>query len=112
MGQTLSLTALRVLRAFLDANGEPQYGLALSGATGIKAGSLYPILSRFEGTRWITGAWEEIDEAAAGRRRRRYYRLTGVGERVAREALANATDQLSPAAAPDRRDLNPRWKPS
>lgn len=112
MGQALSFTALRVLRAFLDAKREPQYGLALSEATGIKAGSLYPILNRFESRRWITGAWEEIDEAAAGRRRRRYYRLTGAGERAAREALANATDQLSPASARNRRELNPRWKPS
>jgi PadR family transcriptional regulator PadR len=112
MGQALSITALRVLRAFLDAKGEPQYGLALSEATGIKAGSLYPILSRFESTRWITGDWEKIDEAVAGRRRRRYYRLTGAGARAAREALANATSQLSPAAPRNRRGLSPRWKPS
>jgi PadR family transcriptional regulator, regulatory protein PadR len=112
MVQALSLTALRVLRAFLDAKGEPQYGLALSRVTGIKAGSLYPILSRFESARWVTGAWEDIDEAVEGRRRRRFYSLTGAGENAARRMLANATDQLSPAGIRSRRVPNSRWRPT
>lgn len=38
--------------------------------------SLYPVLSRMEERGWIRGRWVE----KAGQRRRRYYRLTGMGE--------------------------------
>ena len=41
--------------------------------------SLYPMLYRLERRGWITGRWTE----KAGQRRRRYYRLTPLGRRVA-----------------------------
>jgi PadR family transcriptional regulator PadR len=97
MARALSYSSLVVLRALLDGGGSPQYGLALIKTTGVRAGALYPILSRFEREGWIEGSWEAIDESAEGRRKRRYYLLTGVGERAAREELANARKQLSPS---------------
>jgi DNA-binding PadR family transcriptional regulator len=112
MGLNVSLTALRVLRVFLDAPSEPQYGLGLSRATGIKAGSLYPILSRFESANWIAGEWEDIDEAVEGRRRRRFYTLTEAGEAAARQLLAHATDQLTPTSKAAKRALSPGLEPS
>ena len=97
MARALSYSSLLVLRGLLDGVGSPQYGLALIKTTGVKAGALYPILSRFEREGWIEGSWEAIDESAEGRRKRRYYVLTGIGERGARNALANARKQLSPS---------------
>src|SRR4030095_10226751 len=40
--------------------------------------SLYPLLYRLEKRRWIQGRWVE----KAGKRRRRYYRLTAEGKKV------------------------------
>jgi PadR family transcriptional regulator PadR len=97
MGRALSLTSLRVFQALLDGAASPQYGLALIKTTGIKAGAIYPILSRFEHEGWIEGSWETIDESTEGRRKRRYYRLTGIGEQAARDALGNARKQLTPS---------------
>jgi DNA-binding PadR family transcriptional regulator len=71
-------------------------------ATGVKSGSLYPMLERFERRRWIEAFDESIDEHAEGRPRRRLYRLTGVGEREARAALIDFHRNVGPA---------PRWLP-
>jgi PadR family transcriptional regulator, regulatory protein PadR len=91
-----SLATLKVLRALLDGDATDHYGLALIERTSVQAGTLYPILSRLEKDRWIEGDWEDIDEATAGRRRRRYYRLTGLGEREARQILTETAAILAP----------------
>ena len=62
-------------------------------ATGIKSGSLYPILDRLENEGWIEGAWEA--EGVGGRPPRRYYKLTGLGQREAK--LATSTLRVSPS---------------
>ena len=92
-----SLATLKVLRALLDEPGGQHYGLQLIEATDVKAGALYPILSRLEGDGLITGEWEGIDEAAAGRRRRRYCRLTAPGERTALAVLSDTARMLAPS---------------
>ena len=57
------------------------YGLELAKAAGLPTGTIYPILARLEQAGWLESAWEEVDESKAGRRRRRYYRLTAAGFR-------------------------------
>ena len=84
----LSKSSAKVLRAFLDDLDKEQYGFGLMRSTRVKSGSLYPILERFERLRWIEGYGESIDEDAKGRPRRRLYRLTALGEREARKAVA------------------------
>jgi PadR family transcriptional regulator, regulatory protein PadR len=91
----------RLLQAFLDSTGEETYGFALSQATGLKPGTLYPLLQRLVDEGWITARWEKIDESAERRRRRRYYRLTAVGETNARDAVQGETAGL--------RELMPGW---
>src|SRR5438067_1610292 len=101
MGRALSLATLKVLSAMLQNPTGEHYGLALIEATGVKAGSLYPILRRLEEHRWIVGEWEQIDESAEGRRRRRYYRLTPDGLAVAHDAVVEVSRQLRvPRATP------------
>src|ERR1700730_10201637 len=85
---TLSKSSAKVLRVFLDDPAEEQYGYGLMRSTMVKSGSLYPILDRFERLRWIEGYDEPIDEHAEGRPKRRLYRLTALGEREARKAVA------------------------
>jgi PadR family transcriptional regulator PadR len=101
MAVRLSHQTKRVLQAFLDSPTEEIYGFALSQATGLKAGTLYPVLQRLRDDGWLAARWEEIDEHVEGRRRRCYYRLTAAGEGRARIAVSKETDGL--------RTLMPGW---
>jgi PadR family transcriptional regulator PadR len=85
--RVLTLSAAKVLAAFLADPTREQYGFGLMRATGVKSGSLYPMLDRFERLGWIVASDESIDEQAEGRPRRVLYSLTGAGEREARAAL-------------------------
>jgi PadR family transcriptional regulator PadR len=93
----MTLQTQLVLRAFLDAPREEQYGLELAKASGLPTGSIYPILARLEAAGWITSDWEMIDERAEGRPRRRYYRLTSYGARASKEALERTRTRMFPS---------------
>jgi len=71
-------------------------------ATKIQSGSLYPILRRFENAGWVEVREESIDERAAGRPKRRLYRLTGVGATEGRKALFDLYGDLG---------VRPNWLP-
>ena len=90
-----------VLEQLLADPAAEWYGFDLAEHAGIRTGSIYPILARLERLGWLTSSWEEADPSEEGRPRRRFYRLTGVGEVAAREALERAT-----ADAPRR---GPAW---
>ena len=72
-----------VLTALLDA--EWTYGYDLSKATGLKSGTLYPILARLSDAEWLSTKWEAV--SGAGRPPRHLYRLTARGRAAARAAL-------------------------
>lgn len=55
-------------------------------------GTLYKALSRLEESGLLTSRWEDA-AAAEGRPRRRLYKLTGQGVRVATQALPITADQ-------------------
>jgi PadR family transcriptional regulator PadR len=83
----MTTQTLSVLSTML---GEPEadwYGLDLSKRSGLKPGTIYPILDRLLKAGWLERRWEQIDPVAEGRPRRRLYRLTGVGAPAARRAL-------------------------
>lgn len=90
----VTFQARLVLQALLDRAGAETYGFELAQITGLKPGSLYPLLRRLLAEHWVSERWEEIDESAAGRRRRRYYSLTALGERHARQAVQGDTAAL------------------
>jgi PadR family transcriptional regulator, regulatory protein PadR len=90
-----------VAQALIDIQGQETNGFELSKVTGLKPGSLYPMLQRLVDEKWVTFRWEDIDESAEQRRRRRYYRLTGLGEREARALIAHDARAL--------RQLMPGW---
>jgi len=87
----LSHQSLRVLRAFLDAVAEDiraeLAGTDIMGATHLSSGTLYPILLRFEREGLLESRWEKDRPEKLGRPRRRFYRMTQAGARVAHEAL-------------------------
>jgi DNA-binding PadR family transcriptional regulator len=73
---------LQVLQAFLAAPREWRYGYDISRDTGVKSGTLYPILMRLEENGLLESDWETSE---AGRPPRHIYRLTRTGQRAARE---------------------------
>jgi DNA-binding PadR family transcriptional regulator len=82
-------TAL-VLREFLGEAREWRYGYHLSRGTGLKSGTLYPILMRLSERGWMETQWEDAPEA--GRPPRHLYRLTADGVRWAREQVASSAE--------------------
>jgi PadR family transcriptional regulator len=97
----ITLQTLHVLKALLDNPVEEHYGLKISEASGLPTGSIYPILTRLETAGWVTSSWEDIDESAEGRRRRRYYKLTKDGAELAREELAMVSERIARFTRPD-----------
>jgi len=86
----LTLQTQLVLGIFLDDPLRERYGLELAELVGLPTGTIYPILARLEQIGWVTSEWEDpAVHEAAGRPRRRFYRVTGDGEVSARQALAH-----------------------
>ena len=88
-----SAQTLSVLAALCDEPSQWQHGYALAKQTGLKSGTLYPILIRLADRNIVEACWEQGEPA--GRPRRHLYRLTSDGLATATAALAAA-----PAAAP------------
>lgn len=77
----LSPNAARLIATFLASPAGRFYGYELLQASGMKSGSLYPVLGRFEDYGWITG---EMQESPGGRPPRRVYILDPTGADAAR----------------------------
>lgn len=73
---------LLVLEAFLAGPAGWQYGYDISRATGVKSGTLYPILMRLEESGLLDSRWEAVE---AGRPPRHMYQLNAEGLRTARD---------------------------
>lgn len=82
----ISPQTLRVLELLLESPRSWHYGYALSQRTGLKSGTLYPILVRLAEQGWLDTKWSEPD--APGRPPRHTYRLTAEGAKSARERIA------------------------
>ncbi|HLL31316.1 MAG TPA: PadR family transcriptional regulator [Allosphingosinicella sp.] len=78
----------RALLAALAAAGQRwSYGYELTSLTGVRSGTLYPILIRLEAQGYLEAEWQQ--PAASGRPPRHAYRLTAAGRQLARaEAVA------------------------
>ena len=97
--RALSSPARALLAALLAAGGRWSYGYELASLTGIKSGTLYPLLIRLEAQGYLEAEWQQ--PAASGRPPRHAYRLTAAGRRLARVE----------AAPPDRAVSLPDWRP-
>jgi DNA-binding PadR family transcriptional regulator len=89
-----------VLRALAADPARWRHGYDLGTETGLKAGSLYPILVRLADRGFLEATWEE--PAPHGRPARHLYRLTPQGRELA--ATAAATSAV-PVARPRRRPI-------
>jgi DNA-binding PadR family transcriptional regulator len=79
---------LSVLAALSDRPSEWHHGYEVARVTGLKSGTLYPILIRLADWGLLEAEWQ--DEPAPGRPRRHLYRLTAPGLAAAGAARAGA----------------------
>lgn len=75
--------AVTLLFALAKESAKWRHGYDLCQVTGLKAGSLYPILMRLADRGWLEAKWES--EIPAGRPPRHLYRLTTLGRSEVRE---------------------------
>jgi PadR family transcriptional regulator, regulatory protein PadR len=80
----------RVLAEFLLCEKAWRYGYDISRNTGLKSGTLYPILMRLAEHRLLETSWETAEEGGPPRH---LYKLTRDGLRYAREQVSAASAQ-------------------
>jgi DNA-binding PadR family transcriptional regulator len=78
----MSPQTVLALTEFLHAPGDWKYGYDISRETGLKSGTLYPILVRLADRALLETRWEAPE---AGRPPRHMYRLTATGVQLARQ---------------------------
>lgn len=83
----LSRETLLVLDRFLERPADWRYGYELSRSTGLKSGTLYPILMRLQKYTLLEACWVTTEDGVPPRHT---YRLTPNGLELAREKLAEA----------------------
>jgi PadR family transcriptional regulator PadR len=91
---------MQVIRALGADPARWRHGYDLGTETGLKAGSLYPILVRLADRGLLEAAWE--DPAPRGRPARHLYRLTPAGRELGATATTatTAATARAPAARP------------
>jgi DNA-binding PadR family transcriptional regulator len=92
-----------VLAALCAEPSAWRHGYDLARETGLKSGSLYPILVRLADRGLLEACWEDVQPA--GRPRRHLYRLTSEGLARAQAGPARAAAGPRRAAVPGRRGL-------
>lgn len=80
----MSPQTILTLDAFLERPEEWKYGYDLSRTTGLKSGTMYPILMRLAERKLLETQWEIADP---GKPPRHMYRFTPEGLRFARTNL-------------------------
>jgi PadR family transcriptional regulator len=103
----LTPQSLALLNVLLQNPADWKYGLELIEALGIKGGTVYPTLARFERFGWLESRAEEADPAKVKRPRRRLYRLTGEGQLQAQIALERWRRMLGAGDEPGKGGLAP-----
>lgn len=83
----LSPETLLVLEKFVKRPSEWRYGYDLSRSTGLKSGTLYPLLMRLERYKLLEARWVTTEDGVPPRH---VYRLTPNGLELARAKLAEA----------------------
>jgi PadR family transcriptional regulator PadR len=81
----LSFSATVILQAVVNGY---EYGFDIMDMTGLPGGTVYPALRRLEDQGYVVSKWERGDVAQREQRpTRKYYKVTGDGEDVLREAV-------------------------
>lgn len=86
----------RILAEMLASMPRWRYGYDLSRATGLKSGTLYPLLMRLSDQHLLESRWEESPDR--GKPPRHAYRLTAAGRELARRQAAEEAQAEKEAA--------------
>jgi PadR family transcriptional regulator PadR len=93
LSRKCSRQTVALLVALLKQSRSWQHGYALSKETGLKSGTLYPILMRLGDQGLLNSRWKDAEQP--GRPPRHVYRLTATGLAFARE---HAEASVEPAS--------------
>lgn len=85
MPRTSSPQTRALLATFLEHPKDWRHGYDLSKQTGLKSGTMYPVLMRLSDLGYLEAAWREPERE--GRPARHVYRLTSKGIAAAKEQL-------------------------
>lgn len=88
MDLRISPQTVLVFTEFLQDPSDWRHGYDISRATGLKSGTLYPILMRLADRALLETRWETTE---AGKPPRHMYRLTATGLQLARQESASKT---------------------
>jgi DNA-binding PadR family transcriptional regulator len=102
--RAFSPQTLAILAALADRPAQARHGYDLARETGLKSGTLYPILVRLADRGLVEASWEE--DQPHGRPRRHLYRLTSDG--LAAAAAARAATSSRATATSRQRAARPR----
>ena len=96
--RALSGQALTLFAALAGSGQEWRHGYELCQLTGLRSGTLYPLLIRLESQGFLEAQWQA--PAAPGRPPRHAYRLTARGFALARgQEIAGGGPLTNPGAA-------------
>ena len=101
-GRKPSNQTLQLLSALSAQPRQWTHGYELSIATGLKSGTLYPMLMRLTDRELLEHKWQ--DSPDPGRPPRHIYRLTTAGLGFARQQLAHSDSKAALSAS--------RWSPA
>jgi PadR family transcriptional regulator, regulatory protein PadR len=93
-GPRLTAQTLKILGTLMTDKSDGLSGAEIGRATKLPSGTLYPILLRLEQAGWLESCWEAETPQELGRPRRRFYQLTGIGERNAKSAFRDVTSTI------------------
>jgi PadR family transcriptional regulator, regulatory protein PadR len=89
--RALSNQAHQALALLADAHPDWLHGYDLMKASGVKSGTLYPLLMRLETQGYLEAQWQE---SSTGRPPRHVYRLTPSGLEMLRQSLSKIDGPL------------------
>ena len=90
LARKCSRQTLALLAALIEQPRTWQHGYEISKATGLKSGTLYPILIRLAVPGFLDSRWKDSEQL--GRPPRHVYRLTANGLALAREQMQVLAD--------------------
>ncbi len=82
-----------VLSVFLENPGRELHGYEIARLTGLPVATPYSVLERQEERGRVTMRLERQEEAGSARPPRKYYRLTGEGEALAKQVRVSLPDR-------------------
>jgi PadR family transcriptional regulator PadR len=90
LARKCSRQTLALLAALMEQPRTWHHGYELSKRTGLKSGTLYPILMRLSDQGFLNSRWKDAERP--GRPPRHVYRLTATGLALAREQVQVSAD--------------------